>query len=94
MFVICSLLSSKKDIAALVPVKNLTAARLKDLTLSVISTVEKAGYKVVCIICDNNRVNGNMFAMLCGGTMQSSVTHPFDASRELYFLFDSVGYTH
>ena len=58
--------------------------------VKVISVAEKAGYKlVVCLSSDNNRINGNMFAKLCGGNRQSSAVHPCDSTR--FFLFDSVG---
>jgi len=63
---------------------------LKELTLKVITIVEKAGFKVVCLISDNNRINGNMFAALCNGSIQPSTVHPCDPSRKLFFLFDSV----
>jgi len=85
-FMICSILSSKKDIAALIPIKNLTAAYLTELTLKMINLVERAGYRVVCLISDNNRVNGNMFSMLCNGRIQSSTVHPYDSNRELFFF--------
>jgi hypothetical protein len=55
-FMISSILSHKKDVAALIPIKNLTASYLKEMTVKVISAVEKAGYKVVCLISDNNRI--------------------------------------
>ncbi len=89
-FMMSSILSSKKDIAALIPIKNLTATYLKELTLKVIVMVEQAGYKIVCLISDNNRINGNMFAAFCNGSMQSSTVHPCDSTRLLFFLFDSV----
>src|SRR5688572_19396963 len=72
-FMICSILSRRKDIAALVPVKNLTAPYLKDITMHVIRMVEKAGFRIVCLISDNNRVNGNMFRLLCGGLLQPCI---------------------
>jgi len=75
-FMISSILSNKKDMAALVPIKNLTAAYLHELTLKAINIVEKAGYKVMCLISDNKRINGNMFSLMCNGSMQSSTVHP------------------
>ena len=89
-FMLCSLLSPNKDVAAMVPVKNLTAAYLKDCTLKVIAMLEKAGYLVFCLISDNNRVNRNMFTEICGGSLTPYVQHPFAADRKLFFLFDSV----
>jgi hypothetical protein len=45
-FMLCSLLSPNKDVAALVPVKNLTAENLNKYTLQVIDMLEKCGYFV------------------------------------------------
>ena len=89
-FMICSVLSHVKDVAALVPIKNLTACYLKELIVKVVKMVEQAGFRVLCIISDNNRVNGNAFSMMCNGSLQSFVAHPCDNSRKLFFLFDSV----
>jgi hypothetical protein len=58
---ICSILSSNKDIAALVPVKSLDAAYLKDCTFKVLQVLE-TGFFGCCITSDNNRVNRNVFA--------------------------------
>jgi hypothetical protein len=52
-FMLCSLLSSNKDVAALVPVKNLTAKNLKQYTLQVIVILEKCGYSGFCLMSDN-----------------------------------------
>ena len=65
-FTMCSLLSANKDVTAMVHVKNLTAEYVKVCTLKVITMLENAGYYVFCLISDNNRVNRNMFADLCG----------------------------
>src|SRR6218665_1349082 len=89
-FMICSILSHRKDIAALVPVKNLTAPYLQEITMHVIRMVEKASFRIICLISDNNRVNGNMFRLLCGGLLQPCIDHPCDNSRKLFFLFDTV----
>lgn len=89
-FLMCSLLSDNTDMAALVPVKNINGKYLTDITMNVIRMVENAGYRVVCIISDNNKINGNMFAALSAGKLSSYVEHPLDSSRKLFFLFDSV----
>jgi hypothetical protein len=89
-FMICSILSSNKDIAALVPVKSLDAAYLKDCTFKVLHMLETVGFSVVCIISDNNRVNRNVFADMCGGKLKPYIEHPLSSGRRLFFLFDSV----
>ena len=90
-FMICSLLSSNKDVAALVPVKSMTAAYLKECTVNVLNMLESCGYWVLCLIPDNNRINRNMFTELCNGELKPSVPHPCCSERRLFFLFDSRG---
>ena len=63
---------------------------LKDLTVDVMRMVENASFKVVCLISDNNRINGNTFAALAGDKLVSHIDHPLDSNRKLFFLFDSV----
>ena len=89
-FMLSSILSKHKDVAALLPVKNMDSGFLYDSTLKVLNLVEKAGFKVVAIISDNNRVNRNMFEKMCGGTLQPYIPHPCDPQRSLFFLFDAV----
>ena len=64
---------------------------LHDLTMSVLSVLHSAGYKVLSIITDNNRININMIEELCGGTLQSSIKHPF--SGDQFFLLFDTAYT-
>jgi hypothetical protein len=89
-FMLTSILSKHKDVAALQPVKNLDATFLLDSLNKILGLVEKAGYKVVAIISDNNRVNRNVFTAMCGGTLQTSIPHPCDPERRLLFLFYSA----
>lgn len=89
-FMVSSILSKHKDIAALVPVKNMDVTFLHNCAMQVLELVEKAGFRILAFISDNNRVNRNMFEKICGGQLKSSIPHPFDSSRQLFFLFDSV----
>ena len=66
-FMIKSLLSHNKDIAAMVPVKNLNSEFLFNITLKVLNLLLCTGYIVICIISDNNRVNVKFFEQLSGG---------------------------
>jgi hypothetical protein len=89
-FMLCSLLSSNKDVAAMIAVKNLNTVYLTELTNKVIVMLENAGYFVFCLISDNNRVNRNMFTQMCNGELQPYIKHPLNDERKLFFLFDSV----
>jgi hypothetical protein len=90
VFMCCSLLSKNKDVAAMVPVKNLTSAYLQELIIKVIELLERVGFLVLCLISDNNRVNRNAFTDMCGGSLKSFTQHPCSSDRKLFFLFDTV----
>lgn len=83
-FMICSIMSGNRDVAALIPVKNLTTEYLTDCTMKVLKLLEDCGYQVLCLISDNNRVNRNMFTNMCGGTLQPFIAHPCASDRRLY----------
>ncbi|XP_068204013.1 uncharacterized protein [Palaemon carinicauda] len=89
-FMISSILSKNKHVAALYPVCNLTAQTLLELTHKVLAFLHDIGYIVVSLISDNNRVNRNMFEKMCDGNLASSIPNPYDLTVPLFFLFDSV----
>ena len=87
---ISSVLSQDKDVVALVPVINMTAFYLKEIAAKVLILVHAAGYIVLSLISDNNRINRNMFTMLCGGTLMQYIQHPVELNLKLFSLFDTV----
>jgi len=89
-FMISSVFSKNKDVAALQPVKNLDTSFLHDSVMKVLRMIENVGYKIVALISDNNRINRNVFTSLCGGVLYPFTVHPLDSSRKLFFMFDSV----
>ena len=89
VFMISSYFSSNKEVVAIYPVRSTTKDVLHDLTINVLKCLHNIGYKVLGIISDNNRINRNMFEHLCGGTLQSSIKHPF-SDDPLFLLFDTV----
>lgn len=90
-FMFSSIFSKAKEIVALVPVFKLTASELHELSLKVLQMLETIGFTVLTIISDNNRVNRNMFLKLCGGNeMKVCIPNPFNPSKKLFLLFDSV----
>ena len=64
-FMFCSLLSSNKDVAAMMPVTNLDAQLCKQCTIKIIGMLEIISYCVLCLISDNNRINCNIFTAIC-----------------------------
>ncbi|GBO13031.1 hypothetical protein AVEN_40191-1 [Araneus ventricosus] len=89
-FMISSVYSKNKDVAALFPVKNLNSDELLDMTKKVISLIHGSGYKIRSIISDNNRINRNMFTSLCGGELKSWILNSHIENEKIFILFDSV----
>lgn len=90
VFMTSSILSKAKDVAAIIPVKNLNGDLLKDLCTHILQLLHRAGYSVLCLISDNNRINRKALIELCGGTLQLSIPHPLSPNEKLFFLFDTV----
>ena len=61
-----SLRSSCKEVAAIVPAKNVTGAHLGKMTREVIRILHEASFKVLVCIADNNYINGNAFKAMAG----------------------------
>ena len=89
-FMVHSLYSDYKEIVALVPVNNMNASYLHELVCKVLNLLEEAGFVVVCLISDNNRINRNMFQKLGHTDLQSHVTNPANDKKNIFLLFDSV----
>ena len=90
-FLIASMAGSLREIVALVPVKQLTAATLKDMIMNVISIVQACGYVVVVLASDNNQINAKAFEDLCSGSeMCAGFRNPDFPDSTVFVLFDTV----
>lgn len=89
-FMISSIVKKSKDVVGLFPCKDLTAEQLQKLTLEVLKMLTDIGYRVLCLISDNNSVNRKMYGILCNGSISSSFKNPFDTTQNVFLLFDSV----
>ena len=85
-----SVLSKNKDVAAIVPAKNLNAASLEKMTWDVLNLLHKTWFVVLGVISDNNSVNRNAFTSMCGGVLKTHILNPYCANEPLFFLFDTV----
>lgn len=90
VFMISSIMSKYKDVVGLFPIKNLSSDMLFTLTNLVIKLLTEIGFKVFCLISDNNRVNRNTFERFCGGTLQTKFVNPYCESQNIYVMFDPV----
>jgi hypothetical protein len=89
-FMIKSLASKYKDVVAIYPMANLTAAKQNDCYTEVIANMNKAGLYVVAISVDNASTNRKFFTdFLCDGTLKTSITNA-ETGQPLFLIFDPV----
>lgn len=90
VLMIYSIMSKYKEVVGLFPIKYLSSDMLFALKNLVIKLLTEIGFKVVCLISDNNRVNRNRFERFCAGTLQTKFVNPYCESRNIYVMFDPV----
>lgn len=94
VFMVQSVASSFKEVAHIVPLRGATGNILHKLLMEVICGLEKIGYKVICVVTDNNRVNRNAMEQFSSALTSDSPAfvypHPCDPKRPLFFVIDPV----
>lgn len=91
VFMVSSVLSTFKDVVHILPAKTINNELLHSVVKSVILGLEKIGYKVICIITDNNAINRKAISKFSLQNTNSFVyPHPANPKRPLFFLIDSV----
>ena len=91
VFMIQSILSDFKDVVHVVPVHKLSAADLHVLIKKTVKGLEIIGFHVICVVTDNNAINGKAMSFFLNPPKLSIVyPHPCDIDRPLFFMFDSV----
>lgn len=91
VFMLNSLCSKYKDVVHVMPTKSMTAANLYAYIKKVLIGLEEIGFRVICVLTDNNAINGKAMSHFTVPPKLSIVyPHPADSSRPLFFMFDSV----
>ena len=84
-FMLSSVLSNYKDVIHIMPTKCLKAENLFNIIRSLI------GFKVLCVIMDNNAINKKAMSLFCTPAKLSIVyPHPVLKSRPLSYLTQSI----
>ena len=90
-FMLSNVLSNYKDVIHIMPTKCLKAGNLFNIIKRLIIGLEEIGFKVLCVIMDNNAINKKAMSLFCTPVKLSSVyPHSVLKSRPLFFIFDSV----
>nr|CAH7731460.1 unnamed protein product [Callosobruchus chinensis] len=90
-FMISSVTSKLKEVVHIYPTSTIESNTLFICIKTVIVKLEEIGYKVFCVISDNNALNGKAMNNFSPKKELSIVyPHPCDNRRPLFFLFDSV----
>ncbi|XP_049960432.1 uncharacterized protein LOC126481016 [Schistocerca serialis cubense] len=91
VFMIQSLLSSFKEVVHILPVNTLQACDLFTYVKNVITGLHSIGFKVICVVTDNNSINRKCMAYFSTPPKKSVVyPHPSDPSSPLFFIINSV----
>lgn len=91
VFMIVSVNSKFKEVVHISPVSKINHESLFNFIKSIILKLEQIGYKIFCVISDNNALNSKAMNNFSNHNKLSIVyPHPADNSRPLFYLFDSV----
>ncbi|XP_064120877.1 uncharacterized protein LOC135225533 [Macrobrachium nipponense] len=91
VFMINSLFSGFKDVVHILPAKSMTAGNLFTFIKQIIIGLENIGFRVICVLTDNNAINQKAMSHFSLPPKPSVMyEHPADNSRPLFFMFDSV----
>jgi hypothetical protein len=83
-FMISSIASNFQEVIHIFSTSTMKRDTLFDCIRTVVSKLKKIGYRVFCLLIDNNAVNG---MIICTKKKRSIVDpHPFDNTRPLFFL--------
>lgn len=91
VFMLNSIKSDFKEVIHIAPVSHINHDTLHSFIETLILGLEEIGYKIICVISDNNAINSKAMSNFSKDKNLSIVyPHPFDHSRPLFFMFDSV----
>lgn len=91
VFMIASVMSGFKEVVHISPISKIDHLVVFSLIKTVITKLEEIGYKVFCVVSDNNAVNSRAMSNFAENKSLSIVyPHPVDKTRPLFYLFDSV----
>lgn len=91
VFMITSIKSNFKEVIHISPTSTIKHDILHNFIETIIINLEKIGFRVFCVISDNNALNGKAMSNFSQNKKLSIVyPHPVDKSRPLFFLYDSV----
>ena len=86
-FMISSVFSNYKDVVHLLPASKMLAEDIHVMSKKIALGLEGLGFRVICFITDNNAINRKA---MDPPKLSITYPHPFDQSRPLFFLFNSV----
>ncbi|XP_042146182.1 uncharacterized protein LOC121835767, partial [Ixodes scapularis] len=93
VFMLQSITSNFKEVAHIVPVHRADAKFLHKMLGDVICELENIGYRVVCVVSDNNAVNRKAMSHFVTPPPKEPrivYPHPSDPPRPLFFVIDPV----
>nr|CAH7769842.1 unnamed protein product [Callosobruchus chinensis] len=91
VFMLSSFYCGFKEVIHICPVSKIDHTVLHSFIKTVIIGLEKIGFKIFCVITDNNAINSKAMSHFAPNNKLSIVyPHPSNKERPLFYLFDSV----
>ena len=86
-----SVFSKYKDAVHVLPSCKMSASVLFDLIKRIVLGLENIGFRIICVLSDNNAINRKAMSFFTSPSEFSIVyPHPCDNSRPLFYILDSV----
>lgn len=87
VFMIYSVFSKFKEVVHIIPAKSMKAEALFSFLMKILLGLEEVGFKVICMVTDNNAINKKAVSLF-GSPPKLSIVypHPADVSRPLFFF--------
>lgn len=90
-FMIHSVYSKFRELIYILPVSRKNQDNLHNAIKTLIINLEGAGYRVFCVVCNNNPINSKAMRNFAKNKRLSIVyPHPVNNNRPLFFLYDPV----
>lgn len=91
VFMINGIKSNFKEVIHIAPVSHIRHDLLYTFIQTLIISLEEIGYKIFCIVSDNNSINSKAMSSFSNDKRINIVyPHPVDNRRPLFYMFDSV----
>ena len=89
-FMVKSVAGTYRDMVAMHPISRIDSDVIELNFTKVLQSITEIGMDVVAVSTDGHSPNRKFYSKLCGGTMKTSISHPYNPGSRIHLLFDPV----